>query len=163
MRDNIESHELQEEATRYLIFKVCDEVYGTPLLGVREVVEFHQPKTIPNTTSYFAGVINIRGEIVGVIDLRKRFGYNVEENNGVAMIVFSTAEGTIAAIVDKVEAVIELQSNQIEARPNVKTKVRLDYLLGIGKHKDQLITLVDLNGVLAIEDLVSIKESKLKL
>jgi purine-binding chemotaxis protein CheW len=140
---------------RYLLFEVGKELYGTPLLDVREVVEYQEPKFMPNMVSHFVGVINIRGSIVGVIDLRKRFGEKSNSNVKTAMLVSDTPQGTIAAIVDRVDSVISIDQKSIDEKPPVVTSVKQDYLTGVAKAKDRLVTIVELQKLLGDENLVS--------
>ncbi len=137
-----------QEENRYLIFSLGREMFGTPLLGVREVVEPLPPKPVPNTRPFFTGVINIRGEIVGVMDLRARFQQNQKTEPGQAMMVFETLTGTEAALVDKIEAVAKIPERNIERQPNVKSNIPADYLLGVAKEGERLVTLIDLRKVL---------------
>ena len=145
-----------EEESRYLIFSLGGELYGTPLLGVREVVEPQEAKPIPGTVDYFKGVINIRGQIVGVIDLRVRLQHPASKTVGNAFMVFDTSFGPIAAIVDRVESVIKIPEGNIERSPNVRTTVPIDFLLGIAREHERLITLIDLNQILASTDVKKI-------
>ncbi len=140
---------------RYLLFEVGKELYGTPLLDVREVVEFQEPKFMPNMVSHFVGVINIRGSIVGVIDLRKRFGEKADSNTKTAMLVSDTPQGTIAAIVDRVDSVISIEQSMIDEKPPVITSVKQEYLTGVAKAKDRLVTIVELQRILGDENLVA--------
>ncbi len=155
-------NEIQEdtgEEQKYILFRLGEELYGTPLLDVREVVEPIEPKPIPNTVRWFRGVINIRGEIVGVVDLRARFGQSTELTAGRALMIFSTAVGPLAGLVDKVDSVARIPESDIERHPNVMSVVGQQYLLGIGKLTDRLVTLIDLARVLGEEDLRQIPRS----
>lgn len=144
------------DEARYLLFRIAGELYGTPLLGVREVVEPQEPKPIPNTVSFFSGVINLRGQVVGVMDLRKRFGHEATHQAGMALMVFDTESGPIAALVDAIESVTQIPRSNIEAKPAVRTNVPVDYLIGIGKHGGRLVSLIDLNHILGIEELKAV-------
>lgn len=137
-----------QEENRYLIFSLGREMFGTPLLGVREVVEPLAPKPVPNTRPFFTGVINIRGEIVGVMDLRARFQQTPKSEPGQAMMVFETSTGTEAALVDRIEAVAKISEKNIELQPNVRSNIPSDYLLGVAKEGERLVTLIDLRKVL---------------
>ena len=141
------------EEQKYILFRLGSELYGTALLDVREVVEPIEPKPIPNTVPWFKGVINIRGEIVGVIDLRKRFGHAEESTSGLALMIFSTSAGPLAGLVDKVESVVRIPEADIERHPNVMSVVPAEYLLGIGTVQNRLVTLVDLAKILGDEEL----------
>ncbi len=133
---------------RYLVFRLAKELYATPLLRVREVVEPFVPKPIPNTPKYFSGVVDIRGEVVGVVDLRLRFGHANETNATQALMVFSTESGPMAALVDQVVSVITLTEKEIEMRGNLGTAQNADSIMGIGKKDKKLITLIDLLYIL---------------
>lgn len=152
---------IAEEEGRYLLFQLGSELYGTPLLGVREVVEPQKWKLVPNTVSYFKGVINIRGQIVGLVDLRLRFGYESLPNAHQALLVFETEAGPIAAIVDSVESVVQIAGAAIERHPNVASHLPVEYLIGIANHQNRLITIIDLNRALAGEDYVAIRKGKM--
>jgi len=151
-----EIHETTGDEIRYLLFRLGGELYGTPLLGIREVVEPQEPKPVPNTVPYFSGVINIRGQVVGVLDLRQRFQHDAEKHTGMALMVFDTEAGPLGALVDRVEAVVPIPDSSIEKKPNVRTTVPLEFLLGIGNENGRLVTLVDLNRILGREELRAI-------
>ena len=141
---------------RYILFYVGNEIYGTPLLDVREVVEYQEPKFMPNMVNHFAGVINIRGSIVGVMDLRKKFNQKTEVNKTTAFLVSDSDQGAIAAVVDRVDSVQSISSDLIDAKPPVMTNVNHEYLIGIAKIKDQLVTLIQLHSLLSEEKLIQV-------
>jgi purine-binding chemotaxis protein CheW len=147
---------IQEEDSRYLLFSVGGEMYGTPLLGVREVVEYQQPKSIPNAVEHFMGVINLRGQIVGVIDLRKRLGHQTEKSAHDALIIFDTVGGPLAALVDKVESVTSIRSDHIEKKPNIRTNIPTQFLIGIAQVEGRLVNIIDLNEILGHEEIRTI-------
>ena len=115
---------------------------------------------MPNTVKYFKGLINIRGEIVGVIDLRTRFSQD-DSDAGKALIVFDTEAGAVGALVDQVDSVIAIQENVIEKNPNVGSVVPIDYVVGIAKLNDMLVSLIDLNKTLGNEELSQLRNTKL--
>lgn len=152
----------RENETRYLLFSLGNEIYGTPILGVREVLEPMPIKPVPNAVKFFSGVINVRGEIVGVIDLRIRFGHSPEDTPTKAFVVFDSAVGPIGAVVDKVEQVADIPEEDVERKPRIETDIRTDFLLGIAKFNERLISLVDFNRALGAEDLGHLRSTKLK-
>lgn len=158
---NLNNDQIDENKDKYLLFRVGDELFGVPLMGVREVVEPQKIKPIPNTVEHFSGVINIRGEIVGVIDLRIRFNQPLEDNPLMAMIIFESAVGPMGAIVDEVDSVAVITDDMIDINPNVSSDFSLEFLIGIGKIKEKLITIVNLNEVLGAETLNSLRRTKL--
>lgn len=133
---------------RYLVFRLGSELYATPLLRVREVVEPFDSKPLPNTPKFFVGVVNIRGEIVGVVDLRLKFGHKVEPSPYMALMVFSTDGGPMAALVDQVDSVINLSPNEIQDRGTLGAALGGENIVGIGKKDKKLITIIDLLNIL---------------
>jgi purine-binding chemotaxis protein CheW len=148
------SGEQTREHQRYLIFKVGEETYATPLLTVREVVGYQLPKVMPNMQNYFSGVINIRGNIVGVVDLRIKFVVDPKVTPKTAMLVCDTDGGPIAAVVDQVSAVIGLGAGDIEKNPPVLSKIPTEYLEGVAKIKNELATVVNLLKTLSADPLI---------
>ncbi len=144
---------MTENELKYLIFRIEDELYGSPLLSIREVLEYQKPKHMPNMVHYFSGVINVRGAIVGVIDLRLKMNCPNNNTNRTAMLLCDTERGTIAAIVDSVDCVHEFHENEIEKKPAIQSKMPLDYLIGVAKKENQLITIVDLHNLMTQEEL----------
>ncbi|MEZ4873329.1 MAG: chemotaxis protein CheW [Bdellovibrionales bacterium] len=149
------------ETEKYLIFYIGRELYGTPLLEVREVVEAQNIKPIPNVKSHFLGVTNLRGQIVGIVDLNILF--NVQPNQDKSLrsfIVFDTEAGQIGASVDKVLSVEDLSEKDIEPGKIVGSKVPSQYFYGIAKQKDRLINLIKLRELLSDEEIESYRHSK---
>ncbi|MEN9845367.1 MAG: hypothetical protein RIS36_514 [Pseudomonadota bacterium] len=146
-------HHLLDDDARFLLFRIGGQLYGTPLLGIREVVEPQEPKPIPNTVSFFSGVINLRGQVVGVIDLRKRFGCEALPVPRRALMVFATESGPLGALVDEIESVVKIPAAKIESKAVIRTQVPADYFIGIGNQDGRLISLIDLNKVLGTEEL----------
>lgn len=142
-----------DDAQKFLIFQVGEDLFGTALIEVREVIEFHQAKPIPHMPDFFKGVINIRGEIVGVIDLRERLGIK-----GVAshpcQLVFETDSGPLAAIVDRVHSVSIIDESQLDRRSTIGVHATdRSYFMGVGKVDDRIFTLISLRKLLRKEEL----------
>jgi purine-binding chemotaxis protein CheW len=127
---------------KYMIFQLGNETYGTPLLQVREVIENRASKSVPNSIDAFEGVINLRGEVIGVIDLRKIL--KVTPAQSLSILVFDSTQGVMGAIVDKCLAVTEIPEKDIEMPSIIGNHVGADYFIGIGKRDDTLVTLIDL-------------------
>ncbi len=144
---------------KYVIFSLGEELYGTKLLEVREVVEMLPTKTVPNTVEAFKGVCNLRGQIIGVIDLKNRFKIQSQEVPRPVLLVFETDSGSIAALADKIESVSVIPEQDIQFKLNIVSSIPNKFISGIGKHKDRMITLIDLKAVLSSEELSSVKET----
>ena len=149
----------KDDESRYLLFWLGDELFGTPLLGVREVVELQKIKPIPHTVKSYVGVINIRGEIVGTIDLRMQFDLPVTESRAAAMMVFDTTGGPIAAIADRLDGVVHIGPDEIDNSPRIQAKVPMEYLLGVGKWQDKMVTLINLGNVLDAQEIATVGTS----
>ncbi len=157
--DTIEFQEL--DSHKFLLFKLNAELYATPLLAVKQVVENQTVKMIPNTAPYFLGLINYRGQIMGLVDLKKRFQMPETEVAKKTFLIFDSDSGPIAAQVDHVEAVISLDDDKIEKNPNIKTDVPTHYMIGVAQFNDEMITVIDLNKSFSSEDYVHIQSTKL--
>lgn len=146
----------KDTANKYLIYQLGHENFATPLIEVREVIEFREAKPIPHTSSFFKGVINIRGEIVGVLDLRERL--NVKDaGEPMAQLIFETDNGPLAAIVDRVHSVTVILEKDLERRPAVHSGGEdRAYFLGVGKVDDRLLTVVSLRKILTPAQLVDL-------
>jgi purine-binding chemotaxis protein CheW len=133
---------------KYLVFQLGPGLFATPLIEVREVIEFRQAKPIPHTAPFFKGVINIRGEIVGVIDLRQRLDIQGSENP-LAQLVYETDGGPMAAIVDCVHSVTVIAEENLDRRLAAHQQAESSHLVGVGKADDKILTVVSLKKVLA--------------
>jgi purine-binding chemotaxis protein CheW len=145
----------------FLLYRVGSGLFGTPLLGVREIVKPQPCKPVPNTVESFLGLINLRGEVIGIIDLRKKMNIKraTDQDMDRAYIVFDTDMGPLATLVDFIEEVGVISEHEIERRPNVSTTVPLEYLVGVGKHKKGLVYIIDLKKILGAQDLTKIRGS----
>ena len=143
---------MNENEKKHLIFKIGDELFGSPLLSIREVLEYQKPKAMPNMKSSFSGVINVRGAIVGVVDLRLQFGFPAENTTRTAMLLCDTDRGAIAAIVDRAENVVEFNDNDVDRQPAIVPRFKTDYLMGVARRDEKLITLIDLHRSLTEEE-----------
>ena len=139
---------MTESENKFLVFSVGEDLYASPLLSIREVLEYQTPKPMPNMVHYFTGVINVRGAIVGVIDLRTKFGHEAKNWPRTPFLLCDTARGAIATIVDSVDRVQTFTEEQIERHPPVATKIEQNYLIGVAKSSHELITLVDMEKLL---------------
>lgn len=153
---------IQARAGKHLAFTLGRESYGVPVLKVREIIRLVAITPVPQMPPHIRGVINLRGKIVPVVDLRIKFGLAVGECDESACIVVVQVKGSSGAamhmglIVDGVEEVINILEADLEATPDFGTQVDTDYLLGMAKVKDRVIALLDIDrvvGVIAAETL----------
>lgn len=130
-------------------FRIGREAYGVPIKLVHEIVRVPEITSVPEAPEYVEGVINLRGKIVSVVDLRKRFGEKEIVPSRKNRILVSEVEGKmVGLIVDSASEVIKLPESEIELPPNVFEEGDLNYVTGVGKLQGRLIILVDLSKIL---------------
>ena len=115
---------VDKNTKKFLIFQLGEEHYATPLLSVKEIVEPHNYTPVPNCQPYFLGVTNLRGQILGLIDLRKKLGFQPENRVRMSYMVFDTESGLLAALVDEVLSVTTIKDEDIEKRVSGDAKAR---------------------------------------
>jgi purine-binding chemotaxis protein CheW len=141
------------KAGRYLTFRLDDEVYGVPILDVREIIELQDITPVPRSASFVRGVINLRGKVLPLVDLKLRFGMEGLNPGELTVIVVLQTEGSrpFGCLVDEVLEVQWLGAESLSASP-LQGPVE-EFLSGIGKVKDRLVFLLDLATPLGVETL----------
>lgn len=138
---------------RYLVFRLGGELYGVALDTVREVMKRAALKRMPFVVKHFAGVMNLRGQVIGVIDLRLKFGLPVSTEGNELILVTELGSGLLGTIVDDVVSVAQYDEGQIDRSTKIESKVPTKFLKGIAKSDDTLVYLIDLTECLDSEDL----------
>ncbi len=146
------------DTRQYLTFQLGDEVFGLDVSNVREILEFNRVTKIPRTPDYMRGVINLRGSVVPVLDMRLKFGLTMTERtvNTCTIVVEVSFEGEkviMGALVDSVQEVFELEPEQIQPAPRIGTHLRTDFIKGMGKRDDHFIMLLDIDKVFSVDEL----------
>lgn len=130
-------------------FRIGRETFGLPIALVREIVRVPEITFVPNAPEYIEGVINLRGRIIPVVDLRKRFGEKITEPNKRNRIVVVELEGRrVGLIVNSASEVLKIPPSEIEAPHEVFQEGELNYITGVGKLKGRLVILLDLSRIL---------------
>lgn len=150
------------ETRQYLTFKLGEEVFATDVAKVREVLDFTTITKIPRTPDFMSGVINLRGNVVPVVDLRLCFEMSKTEKtvNTCVVVVEMLLDGeptVIGALADSVEEVIDLEPDQIEAAPKIGTQIRTDFIKGMGKRDAQFIMILDIDRIFSAEELSAVR------
>ena len=146
------------EITQYLAFNLDEEVFSLDISKVREVLEFSKVTKIPQTPEMMIGVINLRGSVVPVIDLRIKFGMGSGERtvNTVIIIIeidLDHESTMIGIMVDAVKEVIDLDENHIESPPKIGNRLNTDFIKGMGKRDGQFIIILDIEQIFSLEEL----------
>lgn len=138
---------------QYVIFKLGREEYGIDIMNVREITEFKETTKIPNAPNFIEGVINLRGNVIPVINLKKRFQLDETsiENNS-RIIIVTMDEKQIGFIVDDASQVMTLNEDEIDNPPEIITGIDRKYIVGIGKMDEKIIILLDLVAVFSDEE-----------
>ena len=150
MMDNLVTEMQDGEERQLVIFDLAGQSYGVNIGTVREIIRMQEITQVPRTPDYVEGVINLRGKVIPVIDMRKRFGFPVvEHTKDTRIVVIDIGGADIGATVDAVTEVLRLGAGSIEPPSSVITTNDSDYLLGIAKLETQLIILLDLQRALS--------------
>jgi purine-binding chemotaxis protein CheW len=143
---------------KYLTFALAHEEYGLEILKVREIIGYIDVTAVPQTPHYVKGVINLRGQVIPVVDLRAKFGMETTDvTEQTCIIVVEIAEGnrtcSTGIIVDHVQEVLDIGADAIEEAPQFGASVNTDFILGMGKVEDSVKILLDIDRVLGGEGL----------
>ncbi|MBW2147233.1 MAG: purine-binding chemotaxis protein CheW [Deltaproteobacteria bacterium] len=147
---------------KYLTFNLGKEEYGLEILKVREIIGLMDITTVPQTPGYVKGVINLRGKVIPVIDLRLKFGIEEKDYDERTCIVVVEVSGKsnslqMGIVVDSVSEVLNIKSDDIEDTPSFGAKLNTDYILGMAKTEGGVKILLDIDRVLSEEEIESLE------
>lgn len=151
--DGVSSMEVEAGTDQYLTFILSKEEYGVDILRVQEIRGWDGATVIPNTPDYVLGVINLRGTVVPIIDLRKRFEmdnieFTAETVIVVVKVVHDSGERTVGMVVDAVSDVYNITTDDINSAPDVGGNVSLDFIKGLATVNDNMIILLDIDALI---------------
>ena len=149
-----DSQALLEKEGKYLTFALANEEYGLEILKVREIIGYMDITAVPQMPAYVKGVINLRGQVIPVIDLRAKFGMEtVDVTEETCIIVVETTQGSrhcsTGIVVDRVQEVLDISGDNIEETPQFDSSVNTEFILGIGKIGNSVKILLDIDKVLS--------------
>ena len=141
-------------AGKYMTFKLAEEIYGLEILKVRELIGFMQITRVPKAPEWFRGVLNLRGKVIPVVDLRLKFDMpRIEPTDQTVIIVVQCSLGdrsyTMGILVDQVLEVLSIEGSQIEPPPSFGGAVDAEFITGVGKTENRVIFLIDIGKVLS--------------
>ncbi len=147
-----------DKGGKYLTFFLAGEEYGLEILKVREIIGMMPITRVPRTPSFTRGVINLRGKVIPIVDLRLKFGMETKEQTEETCIIVVRAGGLdMGVIVDKVSEVLDIPGADIEDTPSFGADVQTDYILGIGKSQGRVRILLDIDKVLTASEAISLQ------
>jgi len=149
---------------QYLTFFVAGEEYAVNILKVKEIVQYETLTSVPNTAPWIRGVINLRGNVVPVIDLAVKFGLPESKVSKftcivIVEVVYDGESLTLGVMTDSVNQVVDFAENDIESPPPFGTRVRIDFLLGMGTMGKKFCLILDIDKVLSADELVAMTDT----
>ena len=149
-----------DDGEEYLTFRLADEEYGVDILRVREIRGWEQVTRIPNSPEYVKGVLNLRGSIVPIIDLRSRFNLPLSEYTAMTVVVVLSVrsqdgerERIMGVVVDAISDVVNAKRSSIQATPEFDASIKIDYISGLASSGNKMIMLVDVDKMLDIREI----------
>lgn len=153
----------EDRAGKYLTFRLANEEYGIEILHVQEIIGMVPVTQVPKTPEFVRGVINLRGKVIPIVDLRRKFGMESTEDTEKTCIVVVQISGgngnvTMGFIVDEVSEVLDIPAQEIEDAPSFGASLDTAYILGMAKTKGSVKILVDIDKVLANQEIMQLEE-----
>ena len=153
------------ETTQFLTFRLDDEIFALDITKVREVLDFTTVTKVPRTPDFMRGVINLRGSVVPVVDLRLKFGMQATEKtvNTCIIITEVTVDNEtviLGALADSVQEVLDLEAASIAPPPKIGTKLKTEFIRGMGRQNDRFIIILDIDRVFSSDELALVKQEE---
>ena len=145
---------MEVQGGKHLTFSLGKEDYGIPILKVREIIGMMEITHVPKTPLFIKGVINLRGKIIPVMDLRAKFGMETQEYTERTCIIVVEINSLVGIIVDTVSEVLNIQENEIDLEYG--TSVDGDFLTGMGKVKNKVIMLLNIDKIVNCEEMINL-------
>ncbi|MDN3378168.1 MULTISPECIES: chemotaxis protein CheW [unclassified Pseudoalteromonas] len=150
---NSKNADSNDEVLQWVTFKLESETYGVNVMQVQEILRYTEIAPVPGAPSYVLGIINLRGNVVTVIDTRARFGLmSAETTDNSRVLIIEAEEQVIGILADSVAEVVYLRSSEIDSAPNIGTEESAKFIQGVSNRDGELLILVDLNKLLNDEE-----------
>lgn len=164
MKATLEPKQEAEKGGQYLTFFIAGEEYAASILKVREVIEYDSLTAVPNTPVWIRGVVNVRGSVLPVVDLGVKFGLPASIISKFSCIVIAEVDSdgeklTLGVLADSVSQVIDFSANDIEEPPPFGTRVKIEYLLGLGPVGKKFCQILDIDKVLSVDEILAATNS----
>jgi purine-binding chemotaxis protein CheW len=144
---------------RFLSFSLGTEEYAVPLLAVREVIALPEYTPVPYTPSYFLGIMNLRGQVISIMDLRQKLGIKPGVDTETAVIICDLNGASIGVVVDSVNTVLNPETADLSEKPEIQSNRPTDYITGVYRKDKKLILFLDLSRSLSLEDHAAVRKS----
>lgn len=158
--DEEDRPQAQEELIQLVTFSIGGEEFGVDILSVQEIIRIMDITKVPKAPDFVEGVINLRGKVIPIVDLRKRFGFEPREaDKHTRIIVIQINYMVVGFMVDAVSEVLRIPAGTIEAPPGVVSGLESDYIDGVGMLGDRLLIMLDLNRLLSSQEKEALSKS----
>ena len=145
------------ELRQFISFSVGEEEYGLELLRVKEVIRVREITWLPKAPSFVKGIINLRGDVIPIIDLRDKFGLETREQTAQTRVIVVEVEGRLMGmVVDSASQVVRIPADQIDAPPPVLGGLSQEFITGVGKLEDKLMILLNVDAILTADEKVAL-------
>ena len=148
------------ELNRFIEFSLGKEDYAIPLLMVREVISIPETTPIPKSPSHFLGIMNLRGQVISIVDLRKKLKIEAKKDKEEAVIIVDIGGMNIGVVVDSINKVLAFSSDEVSDMPEVENQVNTQYIFGVYRKENSLTVLLDIAKVLDLKDMEAINVAK---
>ena len=153
MNDFNQKEHKSGDIERFIEFSLGSEDYAVPLLMVREVISIPETTTIPKAPKHFIGLMNLRGQVISIVDLRNKLSIKPNESHTDSAVIIVDFNGiNIGIVVDSINKVLAFSRSEIQEMPELQSQVKSDYILGIHKKEDGLTVLLDIPKCLDVKD-----------
>ncbi len=153
MSNAIAKENSKDEVIQWVTFKLADETYGINVMQVQEVLRVSEIAPVPGAPHYVLGIINLRGNVVTVIDTRIRLNLTTSElTDSTRIVIIETSKHVVGILVDCVAEVVDVAASEVESAPNVGNDESANYIQGVASRENELLILVDLNKLLTDEE-----------
>ncbi len=150
--------ESEGELIQLISFMVGDEEFGLDILRVKEVIRLREITRLPRSPSFVKGVINLRGDIIPIIDLRDKFGLESREHTSMTRVIVADVDGKLVGmVIDAASQVVRVPTGQIDPPPPIIGGLSAEYVRGVGKLDDRLIILINIDRILSNEEKVELQ------
>ncbi len=158
LENNVDGEVQQDEVEQYLTFILSGKIYGLDILNIKEIIEYGEITEVPMTPDFISGVINLRGSVVPVVDLRQRFSGEATEQTKKTSIVILEVQNDdikieIGITVDVVNEVLDINSREIEPPPALGNQIQTDFIGGMAKVDGKFLVLLNVENILSIDEL----------
>jgi purine-binding chemotaxis protein CheW len=150
---------LSSETLKLLVFRLADEEYATEITQTREIIKHSEITKIPTAPKFIKGILNLRGQIIVILDLRERFNLPAEESEHI--IITDAGKSTFGIIVDKVTEIVKVEKDDIKDAPRIiSSKIHMDYIKGVAVLGERILIILDLQKILNEEELSKVIETE---